>query len=157
MQHQFAPSSRVWVYQANPAFKPTDTIELEQLLHSFAQQWVSHSRQLQAKAEVRHSRFIILLVDESMAGASGCRIDSSVRFMQQIEQKFNVQLFDRLTFAYQQDDKIQTASRDEFAQLYAKGIINDDTLVFDNLVNSKAALDNEWVKPLHQSWHAQMV
>ena len=157
MNNTLAPTSRVWIYQANPAFATKDLPALQKLLDDFAQRWVSHSQQLRAHAEVRYGRFIILMVDESQAGASGCSIDSSVRFMQQLEQQFNVQLFDRLTFAYQQDNEIRTADREQFAQLYAAGLINDDTLVFDNLVNTKAALASEWRKPLRESWHIRMV
>lgn len=157
MNSTLAPTSRVWIYQANPAFAKKDIPQLQQLLNDFAQQWVSHSQQLRAQAELRHGRFIILMVDESQAGASGCSIDNSVRFMQQLEQQFNVQLFDRLTFAYQKNQEVKTADREQFSQLYAAGEINGDTLVFDNLVNTKAALETEWIKPLRESWHIRMV
>lgn len=150
-------TSRVWIYQANPAFTEKDLPELQAILNQFAAQWVSHSRELKAAAEVRHGRFIILMVDESQAGASGCSIDSSVRFLKQIEQKYNVTLFDRMVFAFQKNDQIHTATRDEFAELFKNGDIDETTLVFDNLVNTKMDLEQNWVKPLKESWHIRMV
>ena len=153
----FPPQSRVWIYQANPVFAPSDIPQLEAMLQQFAQEWVSHSRQLRAAATLQHQRFIVLMVDETRAGASGCSIDSSVRFVQQLEQRFGVQLLDRMTFAYQIGQEVHTADRATFAQLYADGTINDETLVFDNLVAHKAAFDTAWLKPLKQSWHYRMV
>lgn len=157
MNNTLSSSSRVWIYQANPAFAEKDLSELQAILNQFAAQWVSHSRQLQAVAEVRYGRFIVLMVDESQAGASGCSIDSSVRFMKQLEQKYKVDLFDRMIFAYQQKGKVLTADRDTFAKLYQQNVIDDNTLVFDNLVNTKADLEQKWLKPLHESWHMRMV
>ncbi|MEO1712860.1 MAG: hypothetical protein AAFU60_05940 [Bacteroidota bacterium] len=150
-------TSRVWIYQSNRIFTEAETQRLKVILQQFAEQWTSHNRALRANASLLHDRFIVLLVDESMAGASGCSIDKSVHFMQAIEQEFGVQLFDRMNFAYQQGSEIRTANRDEFVSLYAQGIITDETIVFDNLVKTKGELSSGWQKPLAESWHARMV
>ena len=68
-----------------------------------------------------------------------------------------VNLFDRMSFSYQQENKVYTVAREEFARLYQEGQINDDTMVFDTLVNTKGALENSWLKPLAKSWHHRMV
>lgn len=149
--------SRVWIYQSNRPFTSDELPQLEKALNNFAHQWVSHNRQLLAKAEVLHDQFIILMVDESQAGASGCSIDSSVHFMRQIENAFGVNLFDRMNFAFQRDNQILTANRDEFARLYTEGQINDDTMVVDTLVKTKEDFDKAFLKPLAQSWHKRMV
>lgn len=150
-------SSRVWIYQANRPFNQEEQTRLQALLQQFAEQWTSHNRALRAHASLQHDRFIVLLVDESMAGASGCSIDKSVHFMQALEQEFGVRLFDRMNFAYLQGEEIKTADRDQFIDLYQQGAITDETLVFDNLVKTKGDLSSGWQKPLAQSWHARMV
>lgn len=104
-----------------------------------------------------HNRFILLMVDESQADASGCSIDSSVRFLKQLQAKYGVDLFDRMAFSYKDGEEVHTVSRDKFNELYASGAINDDTLVFDTLVNTKAGFDAGWLKPLSESWHARLV
>lgn len=150
-------TSRVWVYQSNRAFTDVEVAEIQQLSYAFSQQWVSHSRELKAFGGVLKNRFIVLLVDESQAGASGCSIDSSVRFIKEIEQKYNVNMFDRLLFTYKDGEQIAAARREDFAALYAEGKINDETLVFNNLVNTKKDLQEKWVVPLKESWHKRMV
>lgn len=150
-------TTRVWIYQSNRPFTDVELPMIRQYLQQFATQWVSHNRALRAFAEVFHNQFIVLMVDESQADASGCSIDASVHFLQQLQAKFGVDLFDRMTFAYQEGDEVKTAHRSEFKQLYQAGKISDETLVFDNLVNTKAAFDEQWVKPLGKSWHKRMV
>jgi hypothetical protein len=151
------PTTRVWIYQSNRAFTSEEANTLQEQLEDFARQWVSHNRQLRSRAEIRHNRFIVLMVDESQADASGCSIDSSVHFLKQLESEYQLDLFDRMTFAYWQNNQLKTADRDGFLQLYNSGEINDNTLVFDNLIQTKGQLDSEWLKPLHKSWHKRMV
>ncbi|MCR9101224.1 MAG: hypothetical protein NXI25_14785 [bacterium] len=150
-------TTRLWVYQANKPF-PSDAVpEIRSNLQAFARQWVSHNRQLKADADVLHDRFVILMVDESQADASGCSIDSSVHFLKKLQAEYGVDLFDRMYFSYQDGDGVHTVSREEFARRYAEGQINDHTMVFDTLVESKAAFDEGWLKPLSESWHARLV
>ncbi len=150
-------ASRVWVYQSNRPFAAEDVPSIRQQLQEFAQQWISHNRQLRAHADVLYDRFVILIVDESQADASGCSIDKSVYFLKSLQAQYGVDLFDRMRFSYLDGEEVKTVSRDEFAALYAAGAINDDTLVFDTLVNTKGDLDMHFVKPLKDSWHKHMV
>lgn len=150
-------TTRVWVYQANRPFRTEDVPLIRHRVKNFAQEWVSHNRQLKADAEVYHDRFIVLMVDEGQADASGCSIDTSVRFLQGLQAEFQVDLFDRMAFTYQDETGVKTTDRTEFARLYAEGAINDDTPVFDNLVNTLGDFQRRWVKPLGQSWHKRMV
>lgn len=150
-------TSRVWIYQAQQAFSAELSAEIQQQVQAFAQQWVSHNRALRASGEVLYDQFIVLMVDESQAGASGCSIDKSVHFMQALEAKYGINLFDRMTFTYKDGDQVMTAPREQFARLYAEGKINDETLVFDNLIKTKGEFSNKWIKSLGHSWHKRMV
>jgi|AntRauTorckE5430_2_1112549.scaffolds.fasta_scaffold03213_4 hypothetical protein len=157
LPNTFSSTTRIWVYQANQPFPDTAVPEIRDSLQEFVRQWVSHNRELKAGAEVLHNRFVILMVDESQADASGCSIDSSVHFLKQLQAKYGVDLFDRMAFSYKAGDEVRTVNRAEFAELYASGAINDDTLVFDTLVDSKSAFEAGWLKPLSKSWHARLV
>lgn len=150
-------TTRVWIYQANRPFEEKDIPGIREKVQAFAQSWVSHNRQLRALGDVLHRQFIVLMVDESQADASGCSIDKSVYFLKQLQAEYGVDLFDRMAFTYMDGDRVATAPRDEFARLYRQGRINDDTLVFDSLVSTKGDFGRAWLKPLGQSWHKRMV
>ena len=150
-------STRVWIYQSTRPFSDQEIPQLKTDLQQFAKGWISHNRQLRAYADVVYNQFLILMVDESMADASGCSIDKSVHFMQQLGQAYDTDLFDRMTFAWKDGNLVRTASSSEFAELYKKGEISDKTLVFDNLVKTKGELEEKWLKPLNESWHRRFV
>ncbi|MEO1627412.1 MAG: hypothetical protein AAFV25_19830 [Bacteroidota bacterium] len=152
-----SPQSRVWIYQSKRPFTDEELLEVNQHLDRFATQWVSHSLQLKAFGGVFHKHFIVLMVDESQASASGCSIDSSVRFIKELGHHFGLDLFDRMTFAYREGEQVKLVGRDDFAKLYEQQQINDETLVFDHLVKTKEEFDSQWVKPLKDSWHKRMV
>ncbi|MCF8244002.1 MAG: hypothetical protein K9J37_03230 [Saprospiraceae bacterium] len=155
-QH-FPPDTKVWIYQSNKPFPAEAMPELKAVVNRFAQNWVSHNNQLRAHGDVLHNRFILLAVDESQAGASGCSIDKSVHFLKQLENELGVDLFDRMTFAWKEGDDVKTANQTEFSDLFKNGEINSETLVFDNLVKTKGELEEKWLKPLNQSWHKRFV
>ncbi|MBK8563773.1 MAG: hypothetical protein IPN76_10640 [Saprospiraceae bacterium] len=155
-QH-FPAETRVWIYQSNQPIPEETAAALKQVVNQFAQNWVSHNRQLRAHGDVLHNRFILLAVDESQADASGCSIDKSVHFIKQVESQLGVDLFDRMNFAWMEDDEVKTAPSQTFAELYQSGQITNETLVFDNLVKTKRELEENWLKPLNKSWHRRFV
>jgi hypothetical protein len=157
MFSELSPNTRLWIYQAHEPFASADIPTVENSLQQFAREWVSHNNKLSTAAAVLHERFIVLGVDESLVGASGCSIDSSVHFLKELGAQYHKDLFDRMRFSYEKDGAVYTVSKDEFARLYAQGEINDETIVFDPLVNTVADLRANFRKPLKDSWHARFV
>lgn len=150
-------STKIWIYQSNKSFDETEIPKLRAELQTFANNWVSHNKMLRTYADVYYNRFIVLMVDESLSSASGCSIDSSVRFMQQLEQEYDINLFDRMTFSYKKNDTVKTASRHDFSALYHENQITDNTIVFNNLVKTKGEFEQKWKVKLAESWHKRMV
>ena len=153
---QFYENSRVWIYQSDKQLSDEQITQIQQHLDAFTTQWTAHNNQLKAKAEVRYSRFLILIVDETQAGASGCSIDKSVHFMQQIEQKFGINLFDRFNLAYREGNEVLSLPRSAFEEKLASGEINSNTIVFNNLVPTLHDLQTKWEVPFKDSWHMQL-
>ena len=153
---QFSQSSRVWVYQSDKILNDADVIQLQATLDNFTIGWTAHNNQLKAKAEIRYNRFIILVVDESQAGATGCSIDKSVRFMKDIEQHFGINLFDRFNLAYRSGEEILSVPRHTFEELIGNKNIDKNTIVFNNMVQNLSELETKWEVPFKDSWHIQL-
>jgi hypothetical protein len=152
----FSENSRVWIYQSNRELISAEVAQIEPVLNNFATGWTAHNNQLKAKAEIRYNRFIVLVVDESQAGASGCSIDKSVGLMKAIEQEFNINLFDRFNIAYRTAAGITSVGRNEFEELIKQGDVTADTIVFNNLAATLKDLDTKWEVPFKNSWHQQV-
>jgi hypothetical protein len=156
--NQLPDNSRVWVYQSNKAFSDADVVALRQKIQEFVDQWLSHNVQVQGWGDVKYNRFVVLAVDESHEAPSGCSIDSSMALIKAIESEWGVNMLDRFNFAYKVDaDTVDSADKADFAKLYSSNKINLDTIVFNNLVATKADLESKWEVALGNSWHANMV
>lgn len=153
---EFSQQSRVWIYQADKKLTDQEVFLIQQELDKFATGWTAHNNQLKAKGEVRYNRFLILIVDESQAGASGCSIDKSVHFMKQIEQHFNINLFDRFNLAYRDGEEILSLPRHAFEDMLKQGKINTETIVYNNMVQNLTELESKWEVPFKNSWHIQL-
>jgi len=153
---QFSENSRVWIYQSDNELTDAQVIQLQVQMDNFTTGWTAHNNQLKAKAEIRYNRFIVLIVDETQAGASGCSIDKSVNFMKLIEQQFGINLFDRFNLAYRSGSEILSVPRHTFEELLKNGTINNDTIVFNNLAQNLTELENNWEVPFKDSWHVRL-
>ena len=92
--------ARVWVYQSSRPFSEIEILVLTSQINGFVGEWTAHRKTLLAAGALFFDQFIVLSVDESLNEASGCSIDASVYFIKDIERQYNVQLFERMNFAY---------------------------------------------------------
>lgn len=152
----FSENSKVWIYQSSRELAAAEVDQITEALTGFTTGWTAHNNQLKAKAEMRYNRFIILVVDETQAGASGCSIDKSVNLMKGLEQEFNINLFDRFNIAYRDGDVIKSVGRFEFEDLIKQGKVDTETIVFNNLVPHLKDLATQWEVPFKNSWHKQV-
>ncbi len=153
----FSLDSRVWVYTSNRPLSASESKFAQSNLDAFCQQWTAHNQALLARAEVFENQFIILMVDETQAGASGCSIDKSVHFLEQLGAEINADFFERMRFAWiDEQGKMQFASRPEFVAFAREGKIGSETLVADTLVQTKRQLTEKWLVPFGESWHKRL-
>jgi hypothetical protein len=151
----FSPDSRVWIYHSDRVLNTTETDQLDQEILTFCKEWASHGSMLRATGKVLLNRILVLMVDESMAGASGCSIDSSVAFVKNIAIKYNIDLFDRMLITYLDGDTPHTTKLNDLAgELVGKQV---EVLVFDNLVKNKKDLIEAGLVPVSQSWVARFL
>ena len=153
----FDPGSRVWVYQSSRLFSFSEAFEVEDLLKKFTESWLSHGSPIKGAAYLFFGQFIILMADESATGVSGCSTDTSVRLIKELEQRFGVSLFDRLSLAFVIKEKVELLPLSQLPYAVKNGFINGDTLYFNNLVQTKEELEKNWIIPVKDSWLAKKV
>jgi hypothetical protein len=151
----FAPDSRVWIYQSNRLFTMGEALQIEDLLETFVQAWQSHGTPVKGYGNLFFGQFIVLMADENATGVSGCSTDSSVRFIKEIERLYNVNLFDRQMLAFAVKDRIQLLPLAQLPYAIENGFITPDTLYFNNLAPDKQALETNWLVPVRDSWLAK--
>ena len=155
LPQDFSPTSRVWIYQSNRLFTMGEALQVEDLLNAFVAAWQTHGTPVKGYANLFFGQFIVLMADETAAGVSGCSTDSSVRLVKEIEQIFKVSMFDRQLLAFIIKDKIQLLPLPQLQYAVDNNFINADTIYFNNLVATKAELENNWLVPVKNSWLAK--
>ena len=153
----FDPRSRVWVYQSSRLFGMSEAFAIEDLLKDFTAKWQSHGSPVKGAGYLFFGQFIILMADETATGVSGCSTDSSVRLIKTIEERFGVNMFDRTTLAFVVKGKIQLLPLSQLSYAVENGFINPETLYFNNLVQTKAELESQWLIPVKESWLASKI
>lgn len=147
---------RIWIYQAERKLNNDEATYLLEKMDQFAKDWTAHGKQLVAQALLRYNQFLIIRVDEGMVKATGCSIDKSTTILKQVQQELGVDFFNRMLIAYRDQEGIKTVSREAFETLIESGAVTEDTIVFNNMVDTGEGLESRWEVPLKSSWHAQV-
>ena len=148
-------NSRIWVYQSSREFNDEEIKSIEAKLKDFVNEWTRHGDDLKASFEIKYNHFIILAVDESINQVSGCSIDASTHIFKQFENEFKVELLNKLNTAFKHGEHINVVSLSDFQKYVKEDRIHPDTLVFNNMVQSKADLKTLWEVPANRSWHSR--
>jgi hypothetical protein len=153
----FPEQSKVWVYQASRLLTLSESLEAEEMINSFCQEWQSHGDQVRAFGTLLFGQFLVLMTDETEVKVGGCSTDSSVRFVRELGAKFNVDFFNRTNLAFIIKDKVELLPMNQLNYAVDNNFITPDTLYFNNTVLTKQQLEDYWLIPVKESWIAKKV
>jgi hypothetical protein len=145
--------SRLWIYQSNRKLSNEELAIIEPKIIEFLKQWTAHGKELDAGYEIKYNRFIVLGLNQENASASGCSIDASVNFIQSLEKEFGIDLMDKMNVTYYNGDFIAHKSLSDFKKMAKAKSVSKNTIVFNNLVNTKIDYIENWEVPAKDSWH----
>ncbi|MBK8603800.1 MAG: hypothetical protein IPN87_12240 [Saprospiraceae bacterium] len=150
---QYASDSKLWIFTANRVMTASEVTAITDKLNQFTKSWASHNNQLKSTAFVLHNLFIIMVVDNSLALASGCSIDTAMRFIQTLQIDFDIDFLDRQSFVYIDDsNQVHLVRKDQMQEKIASGEINDDTLFYDTLIPDLETMRTDFIKPKGSFW-----
>jgi hypothetical protein len=148
----FDNQSRVWIYQSDRAFSTTESAAIDNILQQFVSNWLSHGDKVLGFAQIYFDQFIVIAADETQAGVSGCSTDSSVKVIQQISAAYNLNLFNRQNLAFYIEEQLTLFHLNELYVAVEQGIVNENTLYFNNTVLTKEQFETNWLVPIKNSW-----
>ena len=147
--------SKVWIYQSNRRFTIDELELVTNKTKLFLEQWAAHGTGLKAGFEIKYERFIIIAVNQDEQSATGCSIDSSVRFIQELEKELDIELLDKMNVAFKQGDFVNFKNLLDFKKMAKSGAIGKKTIVFNNLVTNILEYNENWEVPADDSWHSR--
>ncbi len=146
-------TSRVWVYQANRAFSTSEEEEIVAKTENFITSWQVHGKDLKASYQIKYHQFIVIAVDEDYNKVSGCSIDASVNLILKLEQSLKLDLTNKLKVSFKDNNNVNVVSLLDFKNFVKQQKITENTVVFNNLVATKADFESNWEVPAINSWH----
>lgn len=150
-------TARVWIYQSDREFTEEEAIQISQKAVEFIKGWTRHGDSLKGSFTIKYNQFIVIGLDESFNNASGCSIDASVRFIQEIEQTLKVDLMDKMNVSFKDGENINIVKLSDFQKFSSESKITTETIVFNNMINTKHDLENKWEVPAKESWHSRFL
>ena len=150
-------NAKVWVYQSNQQLDKDEVDYLKVQLDDFISSWESHGKLLKATFEIVHNLFVVLFVDEQGDKMCGTAQDNSIRLMKQLGAELEFDFLNRMTQSYKKGDQVKIVQMNDFSTLLANNEIDENTIVYNNMVTTKYDFDNYWEVPLKDSWHKQLL
>jgi hypothetical protein len=150
-------NSKIWIYQSNRKFYPQELDAIENKIETFLNQWTNNNESIQASYEIKYDRFILFAVDTTNNALSLNAIDQSVSFIIELQGIYSVELLDKLNVCFKQGEHVQYKDLKTFQKLAKSKSVSSKTIVFNNLINTKEELDNNWEIPITESWHNRFI
>jgi hypothetical protein len=147
--------ARLWIFAAERPLGPAEQDRLLAVVDGFLDGWRAHGHPLAAARELRYGQFLLVAVDESQEGASGCSIDAMTRSLSELERQLGVELVNHAPVLYRTSGGVARTTRPAFGERVKAGEITPETIVFNNTLTRVGELANQWEVPARASWHGK--
>lgn len=142
--------SRIWIYASEHKLTDKQQRYILNSIYDHLRRWEAHKAPLTAGVKILENHFIVVALDDSKSGASGCSIDTLQYQIQKIENNLSVSLLNRLNVFCIVDDTILC-----IPSVNLKNTVNKDTLFYDLTIQSKSQIDF-FLKPISDGWCAKL-
>lgn len=152
---QLPENGRIWIYQSNRKFTTEESEAIREKVSQFLEQWAAHGTSLSAGFEMPYDRFIVIGINQEVQAATGCSIDASVHFIQELEKEFQIDLLDKMNVTFKNGEFIAHKTLADFKKMAKEKAVSSNTIVYNNLVNTVGEYKEFWEVPASESWHSR--
>ena len=149
--HGLPEESRIWLYACEKALTQSQQDYILNIISEELKGWNAHQQPLTAGVTILENHFIVVALDESKNGASGCSIDTLQKTIQKIEKEFSISLMNRLNVFCKIEDEILSMPSFKLGSVADK-----DTLFYDLTILTKNDLKT-YLKPISEGWCAHLI
>jgi hypothetical protein len=135
--------ARVWIYQSAAELNSEQISEISEFLVPNIEEWSSHGAPLKGSFSFFFNRFLVIAADTNFNTTSGCSIDTSSRWIKQINTDFRLDFFDR-SQGYFENEELKFFPILEAKKFVSLGIITSDTIILNNQISKKNDLATNW-------------
>lgn len=155
----FKSSDKVWVYTSPVLLSEEQKGYILSKAEEFLNDWESHGAKVKGEIGVAYDHFVIIVADDCDGSMCGRAQDAQIRFVKELGAELGLDLTDRMQMAYRSPvtNEIEVKKMNDFRADVALGEINENTIVFNNMVTTFGEFNSGWEIPLKESWHKQLL
>ena len=150
--------ARLWIFASSDRIPADHAAPLLAAVDEWLGDWKAHGEPLTSAREWRDERFLVIGVDQSTAGASGCSIDALFRILQQLQGQLGTSLVGGGRVFYRNSaGAIVSSTRAGFSDRAKAGDVDADTVVYDTALTSAADYRRGFERRAGDSWHRDLL
>lgn len=147
---------RVIIYPASRPFTTKEAKVVTEKLYDFLSTWAAHGKPLSSSFKIEKNQFIVVCVDEEIEMASGCSIDALGKVMREIDEEYQLGLFDRMKACFVENGEVKTLKLLDFKAKVRNGELSSNIEVFDFSKNTYLDFLSHFLLPFDKSWAASI-
>lgn len=144
--------AKLWMYQSSRPLTNQEKELFNASSEAFLSSWESHGIPVQGSIDLINDHFIRVAAYTDEPSMCGRAQDAQVRLAKELEQLLGIELTNRMLVAFEDGGEVTSSSVSELDDLVKRGEITTETIVFNNLVNSKADFEKNWKLPIKETW-----
>lgn len=150
-------AARVWIFGSDRPISTEGTTELLKAVDEYLASWKAHGEPLTVGSQYLDNRFLVIAVDQSTAGATGCSIDGLFRVLAGLEAKVGASLVGGGRVYYRGPESVVlSVTRDELPALVSSEAITKNTVVFDTSISDLGSFRTGFEKRAKESWIGEL-
>lgn len=151
--NDLSPEAKVWVYPSSRKFYPQELTPIKNKIENFIN---NQKDEIKICYLFLYDRFIIFLIDQNNSSINNY-IEKQVSFILNLQQEYKVTLLDKMNICFKQGEFIQYKEVKDLKKLVKNKSLSSKTIVFDNLIQTKAELESYWEVPITKSWYSRFL
>lgn len=152
--NQLDDNAKIFLYPSSKKFYPDLLSQIQTQVDAFVKEW-SIKNEIEASFKIEYQRFIIIGINPTKPITTSI-IDELVSFVFKLQYEHDTELLDKLNVCFKQGEYVQYKEVKEFKKLIKNKSVTPNTLVFNNLINTKTELDSDWELPAEDTWYSRM-
>ncbi len=154
---EISEDAKVWVYPSSRKFYTAEIPEIEEKIKIFVKCWKKEDEGFKASYQFLYNRFIVLIADDKNSNITNADIDTSVSFILELQESYNVELLDKMNVCFKQGEFVQYKQLKDFKKIVKKRAVTAKTIVFDNLITNNNDFKHFWEIPIEESWYSRFL
>ena len=145
-------NTKAIIFPASRSINHEEKLDILMKIEDFLTSWKVYENPLQSNVCIEYEQFIIICIDENIEPASGCSLDALNNFIRKIEQKYQLELFDRMKAVFLENNTLKTLRLKDFCATLKNKELRSDILIFDFSSNNEEEFSKRFLLPLKESW-----